>query len=715
MKPVTFDKACYRVDGEPFYLNSGEFHYFRVPKEEWRRRMRLFREAGGNCLATYIPWLIHEPCEGQFVFGGADGTHDLERLLETAAQEGLYVIARPGPYQYSELICDGLPRWLCERYPRLRAQDINGKSFRSSTISYVHPLFLEKVHRWFGQVCPIIARHTVSRGGPVAYTQIDNELIGIQIWYGSLDYNVESMGFGRSDGRYARFLRRRYNDVENLDAAWGTNCGSFEEARPIAAPDAPTPADVRRARDYWEFYLETVREYATTLAGWMRQSGIDTPLVHNAAGPSMNANFQEMAEAMGKDFLLGSDHYYTLNQTWPQNNPTPQYIIECFCSLESLRLMGYPPTVFELQGGSAADWPPMTAVDGKACYFAHAALGMKGSNYYIFTGGPNVPGTGATSDLYDYGAAVGAADGEIRPLYYAQQEFGRFWLERPWLSEAHRECDFRLAVDLESRRSHMYCRGRAGLSMSRSEGWEFAKRGLLSSAMCANLSPELCDLRQEDWITDRSTPLVVLSTASMSADQQDRVVRFLQGGGKAIICPLLPTVDLDFNPCTILADFLGSPTIAGVQRGAVRLTIGEAVNVQNNGDVFITSSLPAGAEVVGIEEFSGAAVAWRLQTPGGGKAIFLGLRWIHAMREHEQMLANLLGQLGLRRKVTCSNPNVWTSLRTFGDRSMLFVMNLLTSPMEAVIACRPEWSSGVIETGKHRLEGLSVKTVELHL
>ena len=82
------------------------------------------------------------------------------------------------------------------------------------------------------------------------------------------------------------------------------------------------------------------------LAGWLREHGVDTPLTHNSGGPTMNANFLEIVEALGnKTFLLGSDHYYNLDQSWPQNNPTPQYAANIFASLEMLRLMGYPPTV----------------------------------------------------------------------------------------------------------------------------------------------------------------------------------------------------------------------------------------------------------------------------------------------------------------------------------------------------------------------------------
>src|SRR3974377_404324 len=70
---IKHDWQCYRVGGKPVYLYSGEFHYFRVPKSEWRKRMELFKQAGGNCIATYIPWLIHEPSEGNIQFGGKEG------------------------------------------------------------------------------------------------------------------------------------------------------------------------------------------------------------------------------------------------------------------------------------------------------------------------------------------------------------------------------------------------------------------------------------------------------------------------------------------------------------------------------------------------------------------------------------------------------------------------------------------------------------------
>lgn len=58
MAKVSWDGQSYSFGDERRFLISGEFHYFRVPQADWRRRLRLWKDAGGNAIATYVPWLI---------------------------------------------------------------------------------------------------------------------------------------------------------------------------------------------------------------------------------------------------------------------------------------------------------------------------------------------------------------------------------------------------------------------------------------------------------------------------------------------------------------------------------------------------------------------------------------------------------------------------------------------------------------------------------
>ncbi len=708
MQPITFDRVSYRIGGEAVYLYSGEFHYFRVPRGDWRRRMALFKEAGGNCLATYIPWLIHEPTEGTFVFGEAGPQHDLEAFLETALEMGLYVIARPGPYQYSELVYGGLPRWLYENYPTLRAKTYDGKDIGPMSLSYLHPLFLEKARRWFAVVCPRIARYTIAHGGPVAFVQFDNELTGIHEWFGSLDYNAETMGFGKPDGRYPTFLREKYGEIAALNRAYAAEYISFADV-PAPAPTSLTqPPAIRRMKDYFDFYLKTVAEYARTLVAWMREFGIATPIVHNSANPEMNAYFLETIAALGDDFVLGSDHYYNLDQTWAQNNPTPQYAAKVFVSLEMLRLLGFPPTVFELPGGSASDWPPITPEDALACYMTNLAYGMRGHNYYVFTGGPNIPGTGDRSDSYDYGAAI-SATGEVRPLYKAQKTLGDFMAKHPWLVTARRAADCRIGLDFEYVRAQTYWQG-GDFRFTPPQAWDFLRRGVVTTAFCASLSPALCTLDDESWTEDVSTPMIFVTADSMAAEKQARLVRFLRNGGRALITPLLPTLDEALNPCTVLADFLGVTVPPKTEEGMARFTLDGTVHIMPH--VFFTLDIPATAEVIAADETSGRPVIWRLTTTGGGQAMVLAVPWLHARREHEALLIALLRALGLQQKVLCDNPNLWTSLWQKDDHALLFILNLFTGQMEANLQYRTD-NNVLQDAGFHTLKPMTVKALSL--
>jgi len=711
MNTITFTPSHYLINGVPTYLNSGEFHYFRVPRADWQERMGLFKQAGGNVLATYIPWLLHEPEEGRFAWGETADHLDLEGFLQTARAQGLYVIARPGPYQYSELVYDGLPGWLCNGYPDLLARNRQGKIFRNSSVSYVHPLFWKKIRQWYAAVCPILARYTVMQDGPIAFLQIDNELVGIHEWFGGLDYNQEAMGFGRPDGRFPRWLAGRYTDIGALNDHYGSAYASFAAVEPpMTGDDLHT---IRRRADYFHFYLGTVADYARFLVDQVRAYDIQVPIVHNSAHPGMNAYFMETAAVLGDQFLLGSDHYYSLDQTWAQNHPTPQYAARCFVSLEMLRLMGYPPTVFELPGGSCSDWPPITPSDALACYLTNLAFGMKGHNYYIFTGGPNPPGAGATTDLYDYNASIGPA-GEIRPLFEAQKAFGQVLAEHPWLVTAWRLADFRLAVDLEySRTDHYWTGGGPGLSPK--QAWDLLRTGPLTTALCAGLSPEMVRLDASLAVQPVDLPLVVVAGASMAAIKQQALVDFLKAGGKVLILPVLPWLDEHLRPCTLLAEFLGV-TRAALQplpspTGVTRPTIAGVSNVR--GEVAgLWQQLPPGAELVGIEEHSGRPIAWKSAVQGGGQILVLSFAWLHAMREQVQMLLSLLGQLGCRPRVHTTNPNVWVTTWTTGEKTVVFLLNLFSAPLETTVEVRlPD--GRVKSIGPHALGPVTVKLVDI--
>ena len=97
------------LNDNPFYLVSGDMHYFRVHPSQWAERLRLMRDFGLTAVQTYCPWNLHEPKRGEYNFSGL---LDLGKFLDTAAAEGLKVLLRPAPYICSEWEFGGLPAWL---------------------------------------------------------------------------------------------------------------------------------------------------------------------------------------------------------------------------------------------------------------------------------------------------------------------------------------------------------------------------------------------------------------------------------------------------------------------------------------------------------------------------------------------------------------------------------------------------------------------------
>jgi hypothetical protein len=116
---IKYDRQCFTIDGKDTFLYSGSFHYFRCPKPLWADRFQKMKDAGLNCVETYVAWNWHEPQPpaGPNDFSKVDMT-DLTDWLDMAINRfGFYVILRPGPYICAEWDGGGYPQWLLTKRP----------------------------------------------------------------------------------------------------------------------------------------------------------------------------------------------------------------------------------------------------------------------------------------------------------------------------------------------------------------------------------------------------------------------------------------------------------------------------------------------------------------------------------------------------------------------------------------------------------------------
>ncbi|GGN56550.1 beta-galactosidase [Streptomyces albiflavescens] len=156
---VGFDRYSMLIDGKRLVLWSGEVHPFRLPSPSlWRDVLEKLRAHGYNTISIYVSWNYHSPAPGKYDF---TGVRDLDLFLRTAAETGLYVILRPGPYINAEVDAGGFPGWLTVTQGTARTSD---------------PTYLKYVDEWLTAVDRIAAKHLYTKGGgTIVLYQLENE------------------------------------------------------------------------------------------------------------------------------------------------------------------------------------------------------------------------------------------------------------------------------------------------------------------------------------------------------------------------------------------------------------------------------------------------------------------------------------------------------------------------------------------------------------
>ena len=148
----------FMLDNKPMQILSGEMHYVRIPHQYWHHRLKMLKAMGLNTVATYVFWNAHETEPGKWDF---EGDKNLSGFIKAAAEEGLFVILRPGPYACAEWEFGGYPWWLLNQ---------KGIELRRD-----NPVFLKFTEAYINRLHKEIGNLQVTKGGPVIMVQVENE------------------------------------------------------------------------------------------------------------------------------------------------------------------------------------------------------------------------------------------------------------------------------------------------------------------------------------------------------------------------------------------------------------------------------------------------------------------------------------------------------------------------------------------------------------
>ncbi|WXG41023.1 MAG: beta-galactosidase [Candidatus Freyarchaeum deiterrae] len=638
-------------DKENFLL-SGEIHYFRVPKKEWRERLAKLKNAGLNAVSTYIPWNWHELSSGVFDFQGSytEG-RDLETFLEYAREEELGVIAKPGPYICAEWKNGGIPSWLIEEHPEVLARNSRGRptlwfSKKFPVLTYLHPVYLKQARNWFENVASILSRHQYTKGGSVILVQIDNESsYGFHFWPFDTDYNDIVIGTGNKEGLYHKWLRERYRSIKDLNRRYHLGFDSF----PLVEPPRRMVKDNRCLPwifDWMEFKEDMIANFLSKLSSVLRSSGIDVTLYTNEPYNSLPP-----ASISRKSKVV-----FDTVDLYPQLIHDLESLTEVVNNIERLKAEqpNSSPLALELQAG----WFVSRVPDNMLHFLERLAYihGLKGVNFYMFSGGANPKGYGTTKRIYYHDAPLDERGGETSK-YSVVKRFTDFVNSSEKVTK--KLAEFGLGY------YHPYTYVRLVSSKNNILGYRTLYRLMekfMNIVLESGFNFELIDLGQVtlDKLLQVSF-LCVFSFDFMERAVVERLLEYVEKGGFLVVLPLVPELDENFESLESMKEVL-------------RVREQKAYNggwVDVNGSHF-KSPIVVTFEADNVEplfRFKGEVCGFRVNY-GKGSVVQLGF-----LPSTEQ-LSYILEKIGITKRYCSSSDKILLCERVGENIGYLLVSNL---------------------------------------
>lgn len=311
---IIIGKHIFKIGNKTIYLNCGEFHYFRVKRDEWEDRLTKAQEMGLNAISTYIAWNYHEIEDGIFDFSSYE--KDLDHFFHLCENRGLYILVRMGPYISGGIKNGGIPQWLIDDHPKLlclndKLEPTPRTQAGKTPISYPSQVYLKYVERYIKQLSEVLRRHIYPHGG-IILLQIDDE-ISYEGYTGifDLDYNPMHLEI------YRRFLENKYKKIQLLNTAYNTKYLDFRSIQPptndsfIKAANSINEFDLNgefnRLIDWMESKEFAIQDFVSQVCYFLRKSSIQLPFYTNISTMDSPSNPILQYNAYKTKVMIGID------------------------------------------------------------------------------------------------------------------------------------------------------------------------------------------------------------------------------------------------------------------------------------------------------------------------------------------------------------------------------------------------------------------------
>lgn len=163
---VSYDERSFLINNERVFFLGGSMHPSRATPLTWSLALDAAVENGLNLITIYVMWSAHQRLANQTLDWTFEaGDWDLAGAIRAAANRGLFVHVRIGPYVCAEYSYGGIPEWLPIKYPEMDMRRYDNEwldvmeGFVRASVDY-----LSSHQLWAVQ------------GGPIVAAQIENEL-----------------------------------------------------------------------------------------------------------------------------------------------------------------------------------------------------------------------------------------------------------------------------------------------------------------------------------------------------------------------------------------------------------------------------------------------------------------------------------------------------------------------------------------------------------
>ena len=658
------------LDGQPVLIQSGEFHYFRTPRAEWRQRLDLLKSAGFNAVASYIPWLWHEVEEGVTDLDGhSHPMRDLAGFLDLAAEMGLWIIARPGPYINAETIDEGIPPWVLSHYPQVAV--VNRGEPVKDFVSYQHPDYLSCVARWYQAVFEVLTPRQITHGGKIIMVQLDNEMGMIQWVRNMLDVNPDTLA------RMAAYVQARYGDAAFERYPGGSLVDTLRDALSI-----PThPCTAQGLEDYKDFYRVYLREYTEFLRKEARANGLEVPEVINIhgfanGGKTFPIGISQLIDVIRMDDMISATDVYP--DVIGEGNYHQLLLVNEM--IKAVQNPDQPLFSIEFQAGGCQDHSNAQSSFNDLYSRLCISNGLRAVNHYLFCDGENHPVLSPVK-RHDWGHPV-RKDGTLRRHYFrypqlssALHAYGADLV----LAQPKTVTTIGYLLDYFKTEVHNAATKPATDIITHQRDtvlFDFLARGLALSHRPFD-AIELSSGR----LDPARTPLLwVMMEKQCDAATQQKLVDYALGGGKLVLAGRMCVEDFSGRPCTLLMDALDLRQIESDEPfRQAEINAFQYVDIPAS---FVESYTGSFDEVIASRD--GGRVVGFLKSLGAGRVMVFGAAFGAFTLDD----GDVVNQMAL--KMDCPalfEMSEWADTRlSAGERgSFLFVSNYQDDPIATVI------------------------------